>query len=203
MKILIVDDEKNVRVSIEKFLKLENFNCAGAENGLSAKRMIEQEVFSAAVVDLRMPGMDGLELIRWINEKGIRLPVIMISAHGEIQDAVEAMKLGAKDYIVKPFDPEELILRLKRVIEDQKLRVQVEVDRKDSADEGEIIGESSRMKEIKQLVKKVAVMPSTVLITGESGVGKEVIARAIHSNSPRSDGPFIGVNIGGIPETLI
>ena len=201
MKVLVVDDEKNIRESVERYLRLEGLETAGAENGLSAQRLLSEQAFAAAIVDLRMPGLDGLGLLAWLKEQGLRVPVIMISAYGEIRDAVEAMKLGARDYVVKPFDPEELVVRLKRVLESRRLEAEVELA---AAPEGlEVLGDSPAMREIRAMVEKVAGTPSTVLITGESGTGKEVIARLIHSLSGRADGPFVPVNVGGIPETLL
>ncbi len=149
MKILVVDDERNVRDSIGKFLKLENMDAVGAENGLSAQRLLQSEVFSAAIIDVKMPGMGGLELIGWIKEEGLRLPLIMISAHGEIQDAVDAMKLGASDYIVKPFDPEELVIRLKKILEAQNLKNQVESARRSLPAEARLIGGSTAIQRIR------------------------------------------------------
>ncbi len=203
MKILVVDDERNVRDSIGKFLKLERMDVVGAENGLSAQRLLQQEVFSAAIVDVKMPGMDGLELLGWIKEEGLRLPLIMISAHGEIQDAVDAMKLGASDYIVKPFDPEELVIRLKKILEAQNLKNQVESARRSLPAEARLIGGSTAIQRIRESVETIASAPTTVLVTGESGTGKEIIARSIHAQSNRSGGPFIAINIAGIPETLL
>jgi len=203
MKILVVDDEKNIRDSIARYLALEKMEVVTAENGLSAQRLLGEEVFGGAVIDLRMSGMDGLELLRWISREGPALPVIMISAYGEISDAVEAMKLGARDYIVKPFDPEELVLRLKRILAEQALHDRVEQGRRESPAGEEWIGESPPMREIRGLVEKIAPTPSMVLITGESGTGKEVIARAIHRLSANADRPFVPVNLGGVPETLL
>jgi len=203
MKILVVDDERNVRDSIGKFLKLENMDVVGAENGLSAQRILQREVFSAAIIDLKMPGMGGLELIGWIKEEGLRLPLIMISAHGEIQDAVDAMKLGANDYIVKPFDPEELVIRLKKILEAQSLKDQVESARRNLPAEARLIGSSTVIQKIRESIETIAAAPTTVLITGDSGTGKEIIARSIHAQSNRATGPFIAVNIAGIPETLL
>jgi two-component system response regulator AtoC len=201
VKVLVVDDEKNIRESVERYLRLEGLETAGAENGLSAQRLLSEQAFAAAIVDLRMPGLDGLGLLAWLKEQGLRVPVIMISAYGEIRDAVEAMKLGARDYVVKPFDPEELVVRLKRVLESRRLEAEVELA---AAPEGlEVLGEAPAMREIRAMVEKVAGTPSTVLITGESGTGKEVIARLIHSLSGRADGPFVPVNVGGIPDTLL
>jgi two-component system response regulator AtoC len=127
----------------------------------------------------------------------------MISAVGDIGDAVEAMKLGARDYIVKPFNPEELVIRIKRIIENQQLKEQVELGVRNLAHLKDWVGESSDMLQVKVLVKKIAPTPSTVLITGDSGTGKEVVARAIHEQSPRANDPFIAINIGGVPETLL
>ncbi|HUV06156.1 MAG TPA: sigma-54 dependent transcriptional regulator [Spirochaetia bacterium] len=200
---LVVDDEKNIRGSIDRYLRLEGIESLGAENGLSAQRLLQREPFAAAVVDLKMPGMNGLELLQWIRRVGLLLPVIMISAYGDIRDAVESMKLGAQDYIVKPFDPEELVLRLKRILEAQSLRDQVELGRRASYSGPELIGQTAAMREIRETVAKIARTPSTVLITGESGTGKEIIARLIHTLSDRPDGPFMAVNVGGIPETLL
>ncbi len=203
MKILVVDDGKNIRDSIIHFLGLENIEARAAENGLSARRMFESEVFKAAVIDLKMPGMDGLALLKWIQEEGPAVPVIMISAYGDISDAVEAMKLGARDYIVKPFDPEELTIRLKRIIENQELKDRIELSKREAAGFEGAIGESPGMMEIKKLVEKIAPTPSTALITGESGTGKEVVARTIHRISPGAGKPFIAINIGGVPENLL
>jgi len=203
MRVLIVDDEKNIRESIRQYLDTEGIESVAAENGLSAKRLLQEKVFSAGIVDLRMPGMDGLELLRWIREEGPRLPVIMISAYGEVQDAVEAMKLGAQDYVVKPFDPEELIVRLKKIVENQKLRDQIDLGGRGQQPGIEGLGRSPEMMEIGRTIVKVADTPSTVLITGESGTGKEVIAHLIHDLSSRSENPFVPVNVGGIPESLL
>ena len=203
MRVLVVDDEKNIRESIQRFLNTENIETVTAENGLSAKRLLQEQVFSAGIVDLRMPGMDGLELLKWIREEGPRLPVIMISAYGEVRDAVEAMKLGAQDYVIKPFDPEELIVRLNKIVENQKLRDQIELGGRAEQPGVEALGRTQSMIEIRRTITKVADTPSTVLITGESGTGKEVIARLIHNLSSRSGNPFIPVNVGGIPESLL
>jgi two-component system response regulator AtoC len=203
MRVLVVDDEKNIRESIRRYLDTENIETVAAENGLSAKRLLQEQVFSAGIVDLRMPGMDGLELLKWIRKEGPRLPVIMISAYGEVQDAVEAMKLGAQDYVVKPFDPEELIVRLKKIVENQRLRDQIELGIRVEQPGIEALGKTPGMLEIGRTIMKVADTASRVLITGESGTGKEVIARLIHSLSSRSDDPFIPVNVGGIPESLL
>jgi len=199
MRVLIVDDEKNIRESISEFLSLEQIDSLTAGSGEEGKRFLEEDVFDAVVLDLKMPGISGLELLTWIRNEGPEVPVIMMSAFGEVQDAVNAMKMGARDYLVKPFDPEELSLRLKRIEEEQTLRKRVQVQEEEKG----WIGESLSMQRIRTLVEKVAPTQSTVLITGESGTGKEVIAREIHRLSLRRNGPFVPVNLGGIPDTLV
>lgn len=203
MRVLVVDDEKNIRESIERYLKLEGIETVGAENGLAAKRHLSEETFHAVVMDLRMPGMTGLQLLEWLKDEGPRIPAIMISAYGEVKDAVNAMKLGAEDYIVKPFDPTELVVRLTKIIEERKTRDSLELGRRTSDPFIDLIGESEPMQRIKKLIERIAGTQSTVLITGESGTGKEVIARAIHQRSTVADGPFTAVNLGGIPENLL
>lgn len=204
MAILIVDDEPDICGRVARLLQYEGIESVEAHNGLSAKRLLEQDVFSAVVTDLKMPGMDGLQLLQWIKDEGPEIPAIMMSAHGDIHDAVQAMKMGADDYIVKPFDPEELVFRLQRLLAMQRLHQQVS-----SGQQGEKravqswIGESPSMQAMKTMIDKIAPTPSTVLITGESGTGKEVIARAVHDRSERASKPFIAINIGGVPENLL
>jgi two-component system response regulator AtoC len=205
MKILIVDDEPNIRDLMHRYLGLDGIESDCAENGLSAQRMLREEAYDAALIDLKMPGIDGLTLINWIRSEGFRMPIIMISAHGEITDAVSALKEGAQDYIVKPFDPEELVIRLKKLVEAQQLRNLVESETRNNYDDDKqiFVGESSSIKKIKDVISKISDTNSTVLITGESGTGKEVVAREIHASSPVKSGPFVAINIGGVPENLL
>jgi two-component system response regulator AtoC len=167
--------------------------------------MLKENPYDACLVDLKMPGMDGISLIVWIRQEGFRMPVIMISAHGDISDAVSALKEGAQDYIVKPFDPEELVIRLKKLVEAQNLRNLVESETRNNGDEDkkQFVGDSSPIKKIKEIIARISDTSSTVLITGESGTGKEVVAREIHSASAVSEGPFVAINIGGVPENLL
>ncbi|HUZ17034.1 MAG TPA: sigma-54 dependent transcriptional regulator [Spirochaetia bacterium] len=203
MRVLVADDEKNIRESIKRYLELEGIDAECAQDGKSAQTFLTEETFDMAVVDLRMPGMTGLELLEWIRDSGPAIPTIMISAFGEVNDAVAAMKLGAADYIVKPFDPVELVVRIRRIAEERKVRNLLEVGKRMSADFEELIGQGPAMTKVKALIARIAPTGSSVLITGESGTGKEVIARAIHRSSLRAEGPFTAVNLGGIPETLI
>lgn len=175
----------------------------GAENGLSAQRLLMQNHYDACLIDLRMPGMDGLSLLSWIRQEGYRMPVIMISAHGEIHDAVAALTNGAQDYIVKPFDPEEVALRLAKLIETQNLRNLVDSEERTGKSVSGLIGESKPMTQIKAVISRIADSPATVMITGESGTGKEVVARQIHHSSLLSEAPFVAVNIGGVPDSLL
>ncbi len=203
MKVLVVDDEEGVRESIRRVLELEGMEVAAAENGLSGQRRLQEDPFAAALIDLRMPGMDGLALLRWVREQGLRVPVIMISAYGEIQDAVEAMKTGARDYLIKPFSMEELLIRLRKVIEDQVLRDTVEAGRQADRPGPDLIGRSPAVAAVRELIRRVAATRSTVLLSGESGTGKEIAARLIHAQSAVGAGPFVAVNVGGLPVTLI
>ncbi len=206
MRVLIVDDEKNIRELMGAYLKLDGTESDAAENGLSAQRLLREHPYDACLVDLRMPGMDGLTLIRWMRSEGFRMPIIMMSAHGEIRDAVVALKEGAQDYIEKPFDPEEMSIRLSKLIENQRLKNLVEsarIGHTDADDDENFIGISPAMVRIREIIERISRTPATVLITGESGTGKEVVARKIHSTSTRSEEPFVAINIGGVPEQLL
>ena len=141
MKILICDDEENIRNVMKRFLSLDGIDSDTAENGLSAERLLRENAYDAVLVDLRMPGVDGLSLIRWMKTEGFRMPVVMISAHGEISDAVTALKEGAADYIVKPFDPEEVVIKIRSLVEAMNMRSAIEGDRRESG----FIGESAEM----------------------------------------------------------
>ncbi len=199
MRVLICDDEENIRNLMKKYFSLYQFTCSVAENGLSAKRMLREEVYDAVIVDLKMPGLNGLELIKWIRSEGFPLPVIMISAHGEINDAVQALKEGADDYVEKPFEPDEIVRKIKSLVETRNLKAVVENSK---SEDSSLIGSSDAMARIREVVSKIADTSATVLITGESGTGKEVVAREIHKQSS-SKGPFVPINIGGVPENLL
>jgi two-component system response regulator AtoC len=202
MRVLIVDDEKNIREALGKYLGLEDIEARTAENGEAAQSFLEAEKFDALVLDLKLPGMSGQELLEWTQRRGFSSPVIMISAHGEIPDAVKALKSGAKDYLVKPFDPAELVIRLRSLVENKRRENLVEADLRTSRGKT-MLGEGPAMRELSARRDRIAASDATVLITGESGTGKEVAAREIHARSPYRDEPFVAVNIGGIHEGLM
>jgi len=196
-KILVVDDEQNIRRMLNRVLSSEGFIVKEAINGLEALKRLEEEDYSLVLLDLKMPNLNGIETLKKIREFDINLPIIMISAYGSISEAVEAMKLGALDYLIKPFDIEELKIIVERAIKQYELKVEniyyrEEEEKRFNFDE--IIGKSKAIKRVLEMVKSVSVTPATVLITGESGTGKELIARAIHKNSPGNNNPFVVVN---------
>ncbi|MBF9017542.1 MULTISPECIES: sigma-54 dependent transcriptional regulator [unclassified Oceanispirochaeta] len=199
MRVLIVDDETNIREIFVKLLAMEGIDCESAENGFAAQRIVENIDIDIIVSDLKMPGMDGLELLAWLKEQSLDIPVIMISAFGQADDAVQALKLGAYDYMVKPFDPDVLIHRIKNASDAQTLKKELLSKEKNDS----YIAHSLTMKHLKTRIQKIAPTPSTVLITGESGSGKEVTARYIHQLSGNREGPFLSINVGGIPEELL
>lgn len=202
MRILVADDEPKLLESIGAFLKIESIESILSPDGANAKALLSEESFDAAVLDIRMPGLDGISLLRWIQEEGFTLPIIMMSAHGDVRDAVEAMRLGAFDYLVKPFDPDELVIRLRKAVRDRRLSASHEAAERPSVDRTRMIGHSAAVKDALRLVERAAPTPTTVLITGESGTGKEVAARLIHERSGRQ-GAFVAVNLGAIPENLL
>ncbi|MDR1411486.1 MAG: sigma-54 dependent transcriptional regulator [Spirochaetaceae bacterium] len=203
MRVLIVDDEGHIRESLGKYLALEKIEARGFETAEEARERLEQEVFDAAVLDLRLPGMSGQELLLWMRQQGLTTPVIMISAHGQIADAVQALKTGAQDYLVKPFDPAELVIRLRSLVENRRRENRIETEERRRGREGGLIGESGVMRELGERIRKIAASEVTVLITGESGSGKEAVAREIHRRGEHRDEPFAAVNIGGIHEGLM
>lgn len=205
-RIMIVDDEKNIRVMLKRVLSDKQFEIDEAANGREALQKIKQGKYSIILLDLRMPEIDGLEVIKMLKEQDIDTPIVMMSAYGTVPEAVEAMKLGALDYLVKPFDLDELKITLERIIrhnemKNENLYFREEEDKRFNFKE--IVGESSAMKRVLEMVKKVAHLPTTVLITGESGTGKELIARAIHKNSPRQEKPFVVANCVAFSPNLL
>jgi two-component system response regulator AtoC len=205
-RILIVDDEENFRHMLSVILKKENYEVETASNGEEGLKKIILSPFDQILCDIRMPHMDGMEFLKEAQKRGADATIIMMSAYGTIDSAIEAMKLGAYDYISKPFKPDEIILTLKKAEERERLRKENELLRSEVQKEysfKNIISKNEKMLNIFEVIKKVAPYKSTILITGESGTGKELIARALHYNSDRSQCPFIPVNCGAIPENLL
>jgi two-component system response regulator AtoC len=203
MRVLVVDDEANIRESIRRLLELDGVESASASDGAEAAELLRSETFDAVVTDLRMPRMGGQELLELMRDEGIRTPAIMISALGEIHDAVQALKTGAVDYLIKPFDPDELVRKIKVAVSNRKLEDRVEAGSRTAAPSSRLVGQSEAARALRRAIEKIARTDTTVLITGESGSGKEVVAREIHALSPKADEPFVAVNIGGIHESLM
>jgi DNA-binding NtrC family response regulator len=196
-KILVVDDEESIRIMLKRVLSGKEYEIQEACNGLDALKKIAKEKYSVILLDLKMPEMDGLQMINKMKEMDINTPIIMMSAYGTIPEAVEAMKLGAVDYLVKPFDLDELKMSLNRIIRHDEMKNENQYYREEEDRRfnfKEIIFQSQAMKEILKMIEKVAPLPTTVMITGESGTGKELIARSIHKNSPRREKPFVVAN---------
>jgi two-component system NtrC family response regulator len=204
--ILIVDDEKNYLTILSAVLEDEGFEILTALGGREALEVHKTSDLDLIVTDMKMPGMDGIELLKHIKSVDPDLPIIMMTAHGTIDKAVEAMQKGAYSYILKPFDNERLIIYVKKAIsmyqvvkENRRLRDAVE----SQYHFGNIIGKSKKMRNIFDTIQKVAPAVATVLIEGESGTGKELVARSIHFNSARREKPFVAVNCSALADSLL
>jgi DNA-binding NtrC family response regulator len=206
-KILVVDDEAHVREMLKRGLsQLGEFTVEAAQNGVEAVEKIEKDVFDLVLTDLKMPEMDGIELLKTIKGTRPEIMVILMTAYGSIETAIEAIKNGANDYVTKPIDFNDLLIRIAKsqkenllLRENQLLRMEV----KKKFEFNNIIGKSKKMQEVFSLIEKVAPSNSTVIIYGGSGTGKELVAKAIHYHSPRADRLFMPFNCGAIPETLV
>ena len=205
-RVLVVDDEPMVCLALTNWLEEENYFAQAVENGPQAVKAVRGENWDIVLLDLRMPGMDGLEVLKQVKEIAPQTVVIMMTAYASIPGAVQAMKEGAYDYIVKPLDVDQLTLMLKRIVEHQQLITENILLRKRLTEQYEfedIIGRSEAMQEVFSMIKAVTDTNATVLITGETGTGKELVARAIHSNSSQRYGPFVATSCGALPETLL
>ncbi|MCD4715313.1 MAG: sigma-54 dependent transcriptional regulator [Desulfobacterales bacterium] len=204
--ILIVDDEKNYLVVLEALLGTEGYEIVTTDNAREAVRSVRESDLDLVITDMKMPGMSGMELLEKCKKIRPELPVIMMTAYGTIEMAVEAMKKKAYDYITKPFNNEELKLIIKKALENYRLTKEnrrLSEALSDRYKYGNIIGKSKPMLEIFDSISKLAKSNASVLITGPSGTGKELIAKAIHYNSPRKNQPFISINCGALTETLL
>jgi two-component system response regulator PilR (NtrC family) len=205
-RLLIVDDEEIVRSSLSDWLKEDGYEILAVEDGYKAIEKIKQEDWDLALVDLKMPGMNGIEVLKNVHKIKPKLPVIIITAYATVDNAVMAMKEGAADYIMKPFNSEEISVIISRLVEHQRLIKENIRLRKELAKRFEfqdLVGKSPKMLEVFEMIKTVAPTKSTIIIRGESGTGKELIARAIHELSQRKKGSFIATACGAMPESLL
>jgi two-component system response regulator AtoC len=210
-RVLIVDDEQNLRHMLQTLLKREGYEPVGVPSVEVALRELEARSFDIVITDLRMPGQGGMDLLREIKRRNLDTTVVVMTAYGSRDVAIEAMKCGAYDYISKPFEADELVLLLRKAEErerlfheNQTLQRQIqEVGLTPNATLGDLVAHSQCMVDLIRTVKKIAEFKTTVLIGGESGTGKELVARAIHRLSPRAQGPFVALNCGAIPESLL
>jgi DNA-binding NtrC family response regulator len=205
-RILVVDDEVEIRESLEALLELEGFQVDLAANAAEGERKLETRAYDLVLLDLMMPEKSGMEMLRDVRERDRHTPIFMITAYGTLEAAVQAVKLGANDYLAKPWDNEKLLIEIERVIAGQRLideNTQLKIALKQRYSFPNIVGKSDRMLRVLDLVMQVAASRSTILITGETGTGKELIAKAIHANSPRVDHAFVAVNSGSLPTDLL
>ena len=204
--ILVIDDEKSMRDFLAIMLKKEGYQVTLAENGKTALNAINKNVFDLIISDIRLPDSDGLELLRQSKKISPDTDFILITAYASTETAVEAVKIGAADYIYKPFDIEEMKIIIHRCFSKKKLErenvyLKKSVERQFQFEN--IIGHSPKMQNIFDLIRKISNTNSTILITGESGTGKGILAKAIHYNSLRKDNSFISINCGAMPESLL
>ncbi|MBO6936152.1 MAG: sigma-54-dependent Fis family transcriptional regulator [Deltaproteobacteria bacterium] len=203
---LVVDDEENIRLVLETLLKKHGYRVRTAGSAEEALEALEAEPADFVLADVRMPGMSGIELCKTLDERGFEGTVIVMSAFGSVDLAIEAMKAGAYDYVSKPFKQDEVLLALRKAEERESLRKENARLRAEAAERarfGEMIGASEPMRTIFRMIEKVAGFSTTVLVRGESGTGKELVARALHDRSDRKAKPFVPVNCGAIPEALL
>lgn len=201
--ILVTDDEKAIRNTLKDILEFENYKVSTAESGKEALELILNDNVDLMLLDIKMQGMDGIETLKQIREEGHEFPVIMISGHGNIEIAVEATKIGAYDFLEKPPDLNRLLIAVRNALSQKNLQKEYEQIKKKLPRIPPIIGESKSIQKIKNLIGKVAPTKSRVLITGDNGTGKELVAKWIHEKSRRSGGPMIEVNCAAIPTDLL
>lgn len=201
--ILIIDDEKSIRKTLSEILSYEGYKVEEAADGAEGFRMFKEKQYDAILCDIKMPKMDGLEFLEKAKEANPDIPIIMVSGHGNIDTAVEAVKKGAYDYISKPPDLNRLLITLRNAMDKTTLVAETKTLRRKVSKALEMIGESGPIIKIKETIEKVAPTDARVLITGENGVGKELVARWLHERSNRATGPIVEVNCAAIPSELI
>jgi DNA-binding NtrC family response regulator len=202
-RILIIDDEKSIRRTLREILEYENFKVDEAGDGLEGLTMAQKEKYDMILCDIKMPKMDGMEALDKLMDAAIDAPVVMISGHGNIETAVEAVKKGAYDFIQKPLDLNRLLLTIRNAMDKSTLVKETKTLKKKISKTFDMIGESESIANIKDMIDKVAPTDARVLITGENGTGKELVARWLHEKSNRAAGPLVEVNCAAIPSELI
>jgi DNA-binding NtrC family response regulator len=205
-RILVIDDEQDIREGLELLLVTEGYSVELAQNGTEGLQKLESNAYDLVLLDLMMPDRSGMEVLQEVRQRDRETPIVMITAYGSVEAAVSALKLGANDYFSKPWDNEKLVLEIERMIARRLLEYEnthLKRALKQRYSFPNIIGKSERMVRLLDLVGQVASSRSTILITGETGTGKELVAKAIHSNSPRADHMFVAVNSGSLPPELL
>ncbi len=202
-KVLVIDDQKSIRNSLKDILEYENHEVVLAENGAQGLEEFDKGKVELVLCDIKMEGMDGIEVLMNITAKAMDVPVIMISGHGDIDTAVETIKKGAYDFIQKPLDLNRLLITVKNALEKTELVTETKVLKRKIAKSYEMVGSSEPILRVKEMIEKVAPTDARVLITGSNGTGKELVARALHEKSNRVAGAFVEVNCAAIPSELI
>ncbi len=202
MKILIIDDERSIRNSLKEILADEGYDVDVAENGAQGCAMVDKEKYSVIFCDIKMPEMDGMEVLDRLTQMGVDAAVIMISGHGDIDTAVDCIKRGAFDFIQKPLDLNRILITIKNATEKVSLVKETKILKKKVYGQ-EMVGESPALVQVKDMIDKVAPTDARVLIVGSNGTGKELVARNLHQKSPRSAAPYVEVNCAAIPSELI
>jgi two-component system, NtrC family, nitrogen regulation response regulator NtrX len=202
-KVLIIDDEKEICESVKMILDYEGYQTDYSLLPSEGLTKIDSQNFSALLLDIQMPEMNGFEVLKRVRDKYVFIPVIIITAHGSIENAIKATKLGAFDFIEKPIDRDKLLISVRNAVDQNKLLLDNEELKRTVFGEGKILGKSKAIQDILHLIEKVAPLDTRILITGENGTGKELVARAIHTKSLRKDKNFVEVNCAAIPNELI
>lgn len=201
--ILVIDDERSIRNTMKDILEFEKHAVTLAEDASQALEAIGRETFDLIFSDIKMPGMDGMELLGVLMEKGVEAPVVMISGHGNIETAVEAIKKGAFDFIEKPIDLNRLLVTVRNALDKSELVVETKTLKRKIASKYQMIGHSPAIEKVRQMIERVAPTDARVLITGANGTGKEVVAHLLHEQSHRANAPLVEVNCAAIPSELI
>jgi two-component system nitrogen regulation response regulator NtrX len=201
--ILVIDDEKSIRNTLQEVLEYEHHKVDLATNGVEALEVFSNGNYDIVLCDIKMPGMDGLEVLEKLHELAHDLPIIMISGHGNIDTAVEAIKKGAYDFIEKPVDLNRLLVTMRNAMERNELVTETKVLKRKISKTHDIVGESPAIIKVKEMIERVAPTEARVLVTGDNGTGKELVARWLHEKSSRASMPFVEVNCAAIPSELI